>query len=162
MIRIFIRFLLSALIAVPFYAAAQSTPEDQEATIRATADLVVVNVTVSDGQQNPVHHLGATDFTVLEDGRPQAIKVFEEHAASAPAPMPPIPKLDPGTFTNYSPVPANSAIDILLFDKLNTPVNAQTEVRNEVLKFLQGDAGGSADRHLRLDPGTEAAARVHV
>ena len=152
MIRIFIRFLLSALISVPFYAAAQSTPEDQEATIRATADLVVVDVTVSDGQQNPVHHLGATDFTVLEDGRPQAIKVFEEHAASAPAPMPPIPKLDPGTFTNYSPVPANSAIDILLFDKLNTPVNAQTEVRNEVLKFLRETPAGARIAIFALTP----------
>ncbi len=152
MIRIFIRFLLSVLISVPFYAAAQSTPADPETTIRTTADLVVVDVTVSDAQQNPVHHLGATDFTVLEDGRPQAIKVFEEHAASAPAPMLPIPKLDPGTFTNYSPVPANSAIDILLFDKLNTPVNAQTEVRNEVLKFLRETPAGARIAIFALTP----------
>jgi VWFA-related protein len=143
MVRNFVRFLLSALISVPFYAAAQSAQAGQETTIRTTADLVVVDVTVSDAQQNPVHHLGATDFTVLEDGHPQAIKVFEEHAASAPAPMPPIPKLDPGTFTNYSPVPVNSAIDILLFDKLNTPMNAQTEVRNEVLKFLRETPAGA-------------------
>ena len=77
MIRIFIRFLLSVLISVPFYAAAQSTPADPETTIRTTAALVVGDVTVRAAPQNPVHQLGATDFTVLEDGRPQAIKVFE-------------------------------------------------------------------------------------
>jgi len=134
--RIVSRSFLCALICVPVCVSAQSTPAEPEMTLRTSTDLVIVDVTVSDAQQNPVHHLDATDFTVLEDGHPQAIKVFEEHAASAPAPMPPIPKLDPGTFTNYSPVPANSAIDILLFDKLNTPVNAQTDLRNEVLKFL--------------------------
>jgi VWFA-related protein len=51
--------------------------------------------------------------------------------------MPPVPRLEPGTFTNYSPVPANGALDILLFDELNTPVTAQADVRNQVLKFLK-------------------------
>jgi len=92
---------------------------------------------VDDRQQNPVHQLGASDFTVLEDGKPQTIKIFEEHAMSAVAPLPPAPRLEPGTFTNYSPVPANGALDILLFDELNTPMTAQAAVRNQVLKFLK-------------------------
>jgi VWFA-related protein len=98
---------------------------------------VVVDVTVNDSRQHPVRHLAPSDFTVLEDGHPQTVKIFEEHTASEAATSPPTPKVEPGTFTNYSPVPANGALDILLFDKLNTPVTAQADVRNQVLKFLK-------------------------
>jgi VWFA-related protein len=104
---------------------------------------VVVDVTVSDSRQDAVRLLKSSDFTVLEDGRPQNIKIFEEHAASEAGPLPPAPKLEPGTFTNYSPVPANSALDILLFDKLNTPMNAQTVVRDQVLKYLKQAPAGA-------------------
>jgi len=116
---------------------AQSTPSRPETKLRTSTDLVVVDVTVDDRQQNHVHQLAASNFTVLEDGKPQTIKIFEEHAMSAVAPLPPAPRLEPGTFTNYSPVPANGALVILLFDELNTPMTAQADVRNQILKFLK-------------------------
>ncbi len=135
--------LLSVLLFVPLYAAgqpaqgAQASPQQPETTLHANADLVVVDVTADDAQQNPVHHLSAADFTVLEDGKPQTVKVFEEHAAGPPAPLPPTPRFRPGMFTNFSGAPETGALNILLFDKLNTPVNAQTEVRDQVLKYLK-------------------------
>ncbi|MGB0051640.1 MAG: VWA domain-containing protein, partial [Terracidiphilus sp.] len=43
----------------------------------------------------------------------------------------------PGMFTNFSVAPTNGVLNILLFDKLNTPINAQTEVRDQVLKYLK-------------------------
>jgi VWFA-related protein len=106
-------------------------------TIRTSSDLVVVDVVASDSQQNPVHKLTAADFTVLEDGKPQTLKIFEEHATSTPAPLPPLPKVDRGIFTNYSIAPANGALNILLLDKLNTPMDAQSVVRDQVLKYLK-------------------------
>jgi VWFA-related protein len=106
-------------------------------TIRTSSDLVVIDVVANDSQQNPVHQLTPADFTVLEDGKPQTVKVFEEHQTQPSAPLPPLPKLDPGTFTNYSLAPANGALNILLLDKLNTPINAQSVVRDQVLKFLK-------------------------
>ncbi len=96
-----------------------------------------MDVVASDSQQNPVHQLTAADFTVLEDGKPQTVKSFEEHATGTPAPLPPPPKLDPGIFTNYSVAPANGALNILLLDKLNTPMDAQSVVRDQVLKYLK-------------------------
>src|ERR1035437_4217630 len=143
MFRIVIRSLLCALICVPACAAVQSTQREPETTIRTTTDLVVVDVTVIDSQQKPVTHLVAPDFSILEDRHPQTIKVFEEHIASAPAPLPPAPRLDPGTFTNDSLVPAGGALDILLFDKLNTPMDAQTQVRDQVLKYLKDAPAGT-------------------
>jgi VWFA-related protein len=143
MLRICIRFLLCILIPVPLLSAAQTTPLEPETTLRTTADLVVIDVTVIDSQQKPVTHLGASDFSILEDGPPQTIKVLEEHVASAPAPLPPAPKLDPGTFTNASLAPAGGALNILLFDKLNTPMDAQTQVRDQVLKYLKEAPAGT-------------------
>jgi VWFA-related protein len=137
MLRNLIRCSLCALICSPLSAAAQSAADQPVTTIRTGADLVVVDVTVSDAQQNPLHHLTASDFTILEDGKPQTLKGFEEHSTGAPVKMGPIPKFEPGMFSNYSPVPATGALNILLFDKLNTPINAQSVVRNEVLKFLR-------------------------
>ena len=144
MFRIVIRSLLCALICVPACAAVQSTQREPETTIRTTTDLAVVDVTVIDSQRKPVRQLEAPDFSILEDGHPQTIKAFEEHVATAPAPLPlsPAPKLDPGTFTNASLVPAGGALDILLFDKLNTPMEAQTEVRDQVLKYLKEAPAG--------------------
>jgi VWFA-related protein len=128
--------------------AGQTSPASNEsaATIHTNADLVVVDVVATDAQQDPVHHLAASDFTILEDGKPQTVKVFEEHAAAPAVQLPPLPKLDPGSFTNYSPAPANGALNILLFDKLNTPMNAQSVVRDQVLKFLK-----------EIQPGTRVA-----
>ena len=89
MFRAFVPTVFSALVLVPLYAAGQSAqyppaaPQQPETKLHANADLVLVDVTVNDARQNPVQHLTAADFTVLEDGKPQTVKVFEEHAARA-------------------------------------------------------------------------------
>ena len=134
-----IRYLAFALVLVPLHAAGQtgSSASQSTTTLHASADLVVVDVVASDEKQNPIHHLTAADFTILEDGKPQTLKVFEEHAAGPPAQLPPAPNFGPGTFTNYSSTPSTGALNILLFDKLNTPMNSQMEVRNQVLKYLK-------------------------
>lgn len=143
-----IRFSFVGLLCVPMAAPGQSAPATagSETTLRANTDLVVVDVVADDERQNPIQHLAATDFTVFEDGKPQTLKVFEEHSAGPPTSLPPAPKFEPGTFTNYSPVPANSTLNILLFDKLNTPMTAQSEVRDQVLKYLK-----------EMQPGTRVA-----
>lgn len=130
---------LGLIVCIPACASGQAapTPAEPATTIRTSSDLVVVDVVASDSQQNPVHKLTAADFTVLEDGKPQTVSAFEEHATSAPAPLPPFPKLDPGVFTNYSVAPASGALNILLLDKLNTPMDAQSVVRDQVLKYLK-------------------------
>jgi hypothetical protein len=54
------------------------TPAKSTTTIRAQAKLVVVDVTVSDKNGNPLHDLKREDFTVLENSGPQTINAFEE------------------------------------------------------------------------------------
>ena len=141
MSRIGVSSFFCAMLCLPLWGSGrgQTAPatDAQGTTIRTSSDLVVVDVVASDSQQNPVHKLTAADFTLLEDGKPQTVKIFEEHQTQPLAPLPPAPKLDPGIFTNYSIAPANGALNILLLDKLNTPMDAQSVVRDQVLKFLK-------------------------
>ncbi|MGO9339715.1 MAG: VWA domain-containing protein [Terracidiphilus sp.] len=136
-----LRCLAITLVLVPFDAAAQTAPDSSQpaTTLHSYSNLVVVDVVATDDKHSSVHQLAAADFTVLEDGKPQTVKVFEEHAAlppTAPRTMPKL-KLSPGSFTNYSPVPPSGTLNILLFDKLNTPLDDQMYVRDQVLKYLK-------------------------
>jgi len=127
MIRAWLCCLLASL-CVPVIAAGQSSPAEPAATVRVNTNLVVVDVVVTDAHHNPVHNLTAADFTPLEDGHTQTIQTFEEHTAGETAKLPqlpPLPKLEPGVFTNYSPVPAADPLSIVLLDRLNTPFQDQ-------------------------------------
>jgi VWFA-related protein len=116
-------------------APAPATP-----TIKANAQLVVVDVVVTDKAQHPVHGLKASDFTLTESGAPQTIKNFEEHTALTVADatkLAPMPKLPPGVYTNYSPAPANGAVNLVLLDALNTPMKDQSYARQQFLAYLK-------------------------
>ena len=111
-------------------------------TLRTGVNMVIVDVIVDSPDGKPVHNLKAGDFSLVEDGKPQSIRSFDEHSADSavnaalPAPAP--PKLAPGIFTNYQAIPAKSGpVNILLLDTLNTPLRDQTFVRSQLLDFLK-------------------------
>jgi VWFA-related protein len=120
-------------------ATAPATPAPI-ATIKATAQLVVVDVVVTDKDRRPVHGLKATDFTLTDDNTPQTIGHFEEHSAltlADAARLGPQPVLPSGQFTNSSPAPVNGAVNVLLLDALNTPMTDQAYVRRQMLAYLK-------------------------
>lgn len=55
---------------------AQQTPPLPQSTFRGRADLIPVDVSVLDGNRQPVRDLTAADFTVLEDGKPRPVVAF--------------------------------------------------------------------------------------
>lgn len=55
-------------------ARAQQAPP----TFRAATEAVVIDASVLDRNRHPVRGLTAVDFTILEDGQPQAIRTFQE------------------------------------------------------------------------------------
>src|SRR5271155_2946876 len=60
--------------------ASQGVPtKDSDATLHAKAQLVEVDVVVTDRQGNPVHNLKASDFSVFENKSQQTINSFDEH-----------------------------------------------------------------------------------
>jgi VWFA-related protein len=124
-------------------AAAAASPE---ATLKATAQLVLVDVVVRNSSHAAVHGLTAADFSLTEGGVPQTIKHFEEHTALTQADATKFPsakKLPPGIFTNYTPAPANGAVNLILLDTLNTPLKDQAYVRQQLLAYLKATPPGT-------------------
>jgi VWFA-related protein len=126
----------------------ESQPESPAYTLRTRTNLVIEDVIVTDGNYNPVHNLKASDFTVIEDGRPQHIRSFEEHTRSSNTLSKPVamPRVAPGIFTNFSPASQDGPVNILLLDTLNTPLRDQFFVRSQLLDYLK-----------RASPGTQIA-----
>jgi VWFA-related protein len=129
---------------------AAQTPEPQapepgpNATVlQANTQIVVLDVVVQDAAGNPVHGLKPSNFQLVEGKTPQLIRHADEHTPPpASARLPDIGKLPPGTFTNYTPVPPGSALNVLLLDALNTPMMYQTWVRDQLKKYVNTAPAG--------------------
>ncbi|HUS18234.1 MAG TPA: VWA domain-containing protein, partial [Terriglobales bacterium] len=121
----------------PSSVPGQAKP-DAPPVFKASSSLVTVNVIVTDRFQQPVTGLTAKDFTVYEDGKKQTLRAFERHVSAPPAASgaPPL-ELPANQFTNYRERPRTGVINIVLFDMLNTPWEAQAYARAQLLAFLK-------------------------
>jgi len=115
----------------------------------AKAQLVVIDVSITNSQGVPVEGLKAGDFTLLENGKPQVVRVFEAHSSSAASgAASPQNSLPTGTFSNrMTSASAEAPLSIFLFDLLNTPPNDQAYARQQMLQFLETVPKG---KHLAL------------
>jgi hypothetical protein len=89
----------------PASTSTQTPPDSSQPipTLHVTSRLVVLDVVVTDNAGKPVPGLKPPDFTLLEDGVPQKLASFTEHAATDLAgPASPLP---PNTFTVQHPPP---------------------------------------------------------
>ena len=164
MLRGGVAFLLAGVVALaaapglgqrgsrggpPSASAAPDEPAASQAqgpipTLKASAQLVVVDVVVTDSKQAPIHDLKLGDFTVLENGARQQITGFEEHRAQGEtAKIAPIRPLPAGIFTNYTPAPKDSAVNVLLLDALNTQDKDQSYVRDQLREYLKNTPAGT-------------------
>lgn len=119
-------------------STAQATQENNKPspTFRATSRLVLVDVVVTGKGGQFVRNLKSTDFTVLEDQRPQTIAGFTPHSSTdvmAAKSHPPLPEHQ---FTNYDAPPPGHPITIILLDMLNTVVEERAYARKQMIKFL--------------------------
>lgn len=106
-------------------------------TIKTSAQLVVVDVVVTDNTHKPVHGLQAADFTIMENGARQTLKHFEEHTVAATSVTAPEPPPPPGIYTNKPLAPPGGAVNILLLDSLNTPTTDQSYLHQQLLSYLK-------------------------
>ena len=108
---------------------------------RTTTRLVQVDVVVTDKQGRPIPGLKQSDFVVLQDGKPQQVRVFEPHtgAASADASQAATntPKLPPNTYSNHPAAATADSWTIVLYDLLNTPTADQEYSRKQLIEMLQ-------------------------
>jgi VWFA-related protein len=101
--------------------------------IRTTTSLVEVRVVAEDKHGKPVADLKKSDFQVLDNGRPQAIRLFAAYRGPAAAAPPKAAGDDPSE--NSSPTPSDYAL--ILLDWLNTSYGNRIFVQEKVLQLLK-------------------------
>jgi len=136
-----------AAAAVALALSGQQPP----AKFTTTTNLVVVDVTVEDRSGKPVAGLKKEDFTVLEDGKPQAIAIFDfQQLSSTPLPPAPPPLARSLFVAPDKPVeePAirppepgeikyqDRRLLVLFFDFTSMPPADQIRAQEAALKFL--------------------------
>ena len=117
--------VIALLITAPLLAQNQS-PEDNtsNSTVRITTHAVLLDVVVTDRNGNPVTGLTQDAFSVAEKGKPQTISFFEEHKTLQSAAPIQLPTLPLNVFTNFTPIAPPAAVNVLLLDSLNTPIES--------------------------------------
>lgn len=103
---------------------------------KAKAQLVLVDVVVTNGKGDPVSGLKKQEFEVMEDGKVQTIAIFEEHNGAPPEQIK-LPPMPPNVYTNFPVVQAADSVNVILLDALNTPASDQTYVHSEMLKYVK-------------------------
>jgi VWFA-related protein len=131
---------LIATSAVAQDAPAPRPPESSQAqqpdvVFAARTDVVTVPVIVTDKKGNHIAGLKQSDFTIEENGHPRQIATFEDVSTAAgtfkPSPPSPYP------FSNFAFARQEPRrVTIVVLDLLNTTLFNQTNVREQVVKFL--------------------------
>lgn len=111
---------------------------NESATVLKTVTrLVVVDVVASD-KNGAVVNLKRDDFSIFEDGKEQAIRMFnfQEPAQNTSGRLV-APKLPENVYTNISRYNAGSALNVLLMDSINTELPNQAFVREQMVRYLE-------------------------
>jgi len=118
----------------------KASPVYESATVlKAITRLVVVDVVATD-KNGPVSDLEQRDFTVLEDGKEQNIRVFsfqQPKSQTSAGDVRPEAKLPENVYSNYPKYNVDSSMNVLLMDALNTTVPHQAYVRDQMIKYLE-------------------------
>jgi VWFA-related protein len=116
--------------------------------LHATTRLVLVDVHVSGHGGVPVQGLSKSDFEVKENGVHQEIKGFDEHSPKIDRSE--LPALDfqlpAHTYVNLEPAARKGPPVVIVFDQLNSSLDAQMYAYGQIIKFLE-----------KKDAGTEVA-----
>lgn len=147
---------LVLLSAVSLISQTAQTPAPADLTFKTKAQLVLVDVVVTDNKGHPLTGLQKHDFEIFESadlmgrGARQTIASFEEHK-SAPPKIDPL-RPSPNFYNNAPTVASADSVSVLLLDILNTLPEDQAEVRRQVIEYLRTNDPGPRLAIFALDP----------
>jgi VWFA-related protein len=123
----------------PATAHAQQPTYETSPVLKVKSRLVVVDVVARDGKGVPVTDLKQEDFTVLEDGKEQKVRIFSfQHPDDSVATAPPqSPANGMNVIDNLPHFQPGRALNVLLLDALNTSRLNQVSMRQAMIKFLE-------------------------
>lgn len=111
---------------------------NEPATVLKTVTRLVVVDVVATGKNGAVADLKRDDFTVLEDGKEQKVRMFNfQQPAQNTSGMLAAPKLPENIYTNISRYNAGSALNVLLLDSINTELPNQAFVRQQMVRYME-------------------------
>lgn len=102
---------------------------------RDSADPVVVDVVVTDANNQPIKGLTEQDFHVFENKKPQRIRSFEAHDQPTEPAATKVASLPANTFTNAESSTPTS-FNVVLLDQLNTSIQDQALAVHQLNDFL--------------------------
>jgi VWFA-related protein len=106
--------------------------------LKVKTRMVVIDVVAQDSKGKPISDLKKEDLTVLEDGKPQSLRIFNfQHPESAPAGQPQLPVNPPNVVDNLPHFQSGHALNVILMDSLNTSPMNQAFMRDSMIKFLE-------------------------
>jgi VWFA-related protein len=122
----------------------QSNTEPGRFVLHKNVRQVIVDVTVRDPNNNPVHGLTAKDFTIFEDSHPQRILSFESHQVDTPSlSLPPNTILPANVFINVPKRPERGPLYVILYDMVNMETDDQIYARQQALDFIRSKPEGT-------------------
>jgi VWFA-related protein len=116
-------------------APAQSAPASAP-TIKVETRVVLLDVVVTDHKGENIPNLRQEDFSIVEDGKPQRLSAFDEHARHNAPPIH-LPTLPPNVYSNAQAVKPSDSVNVLLIDLLNTQPWFQKGVCTQAIKYLK-------------------------
>ena len=134
-----------ACFLAAFLAASPGLPQSQP-TFSATANVVVVNVTVLGKDGQPLENLKRDDFVVLEDGKPQRLQSCElQRLETQPLPAieaPPAHRVlqdraEPAAKPTPTPQVQDHRLIVMLFDFSSMQPAEQARAVNASMQFLK-------------------------
>jgi VWFA-related protein len=123
----------------PAVAQAQQPAYETSTVLKVKSRLVVVDVVARDGKGVAITDLKQEDFTVLEDGKEQKLRIFSfQHPDDSVAAAPPQPPANGMNVVDNLPhFQAGRALNVVLLDALNTSRLNQVSMRQAMIKFLE-------------------------
>lgn len=125
-------------ILLPAVALIEAQPEAP--LFRAGTKLVEVTVTVRDRKGSAVPGMRASDFTVLDGGKPRPVAFFRfDGAPEAPLAAAGKPRPPAGVYTNRGDVSGGAPLNItaLVLDTMNTPPQGSSMARAQMMRYLK-------------------------
>lgn len=129
-------------------------------TLHTGVQLVLQDITVTDAAGHPVTGLKPEDFHISEDGHPQSINSFEEHAPVDPALAEQraaelAHTLPPNTFTNYKAFSGGTLVVFLIdsVDQVGCGLGATTlmHLRQDMIDYMNSMPLGTPYIIVQLD-----------
>jgi VWFA-related protein len=118
--------------------AAPQPVYETSAVLKVKTRLVVVDVVARDSKGVPVTDLKQEDFTILEDGNEQKLRIFNfQHPDGSPAAPVQAPARAANIVDNLPHFKAGRALNVILMDALNTSRTNQAYMRDAMVRFLE-------------------------